>query len=244
MTLLPYQPLQSFSLLSYPNNPSWYQPGQTIDISPAPGFSASSYSITSGSLPLGYVFNSVTGVFTGTATTLTTDPVVLQVTATLADTTTTTCQLSLNVSDIPATAQLSNQASSFSLTDNRQLAEARFLASAEQIFANNQQLGMYWAYLELPEYVSFRFVWFYFTRLHYVVENLNPAQNDYIFSSFFGEFPSFPGYYDNYFDFTQPFPATVKSHPVRRVRISWSPRVGNCFSFPWLPYYPIPFNGV
>jgi hypothetical protein len=249
MALLPYQPLLPFSILTYPANPNFSQIGQTIVISPSPGFSAVSYAITSGasSLPPGFIFNTTTGVFTGTPTALTTVPAVLEVTATFVDSTTSVCQVTLNVIDFPPSATASNRASATGLNDNKQLAETRFLESAEMIVNNSNLLGLFHAYLELPDYVTFRFAWFYFSRLNYTVVDLNPSNNNAEFSSFFGEYPSFPGLvtpgFENYNDFTQ-YPASVKSRPARRIRLSWSQFSGYPCSFPWLPYYPIPFNGV
>jgi hypothetical protein len=198
-------------------------------------------------LPPGFIFNTTTGVFTGTPTALTTVPAVLEVTATFVDSTTSVCQVTLNVIDFPPSATASNRASATGLNDNKQLAETRFLESAEMIVNNSNLLGLFHAYLELPDYVTFRFAWFYFSRLNYTVVDLNPSNNNAEFSSFFGEYPSFPGLvtpgFENYNDFTQ-YPASVKSRPARRIRLSWSQFSGYPCSFPWLPYYPIPFNGV
>lgn len=234
-------PILPFSILTYSFNPIFLQPGQTINLPPTPGFSAVSYALT-GTLPAGLSFSTLTGYFTGTATTLT--PVTtLQVTATLANSTTTSCNVIISVVDIPIPAIQANTNSAVARTNNVLLAEQNFLSSAEAMINNNGALGKLSATFELQDLISFRWVYFYFTRLNYTVQNLTPCNDDFAFVSFFGGLPSFPGpcegpfspWFDNFPDFTRPFPATVRSRPIRRVRISWSQYNGYC-SFPYTPF--------
>lgn len=241
-------PLFPFDILTYRVNPLFVQPGQTFTLLPSPGFSAASYSL-SGSLPAGISFNTVTGGFTGPATAVT-EARTLEVTATFADSSTSACTVVIEITDIPVPAVEANQASATDLVHNKLIAEQNFLACAEQMINQANQLGIFSATFELSNYVSFRWVYFYFTKLNYVVQNLNPCQDDYSFYSFFGALPSFPGpcegpfgpWFDNWPDFTQPFPATVISHPPRKVRISWSPYTGYS-PFPYTPWpgYGYPF---
>lgn len=238
-------PILPFSILTYSFNPIFLQPGQTINLPPSPGFSAASYSL-SGVLPDGLSFNSTTGYITGTATTLT-PATTLTVTATFVNSTTSTCEVIISVVDIPVPAVEANTFSANSRTSNILLQEQNFLACAEQMVNNNGTLGLTHAVFDLPNYVSFKWVYFYFSRLNYTVQNLNPSQNDYSFTGFFGNFPGpidgpFGPWFDAYPDFTQPFPATVVSHATRRVRISWSQYTGYC-AFPYTPWpgYGYPF---
>ncbi len=232
-------PLFSFNLLSYPNNPSFWQIGQQVKIQPAPGFSAVSYALTGPSLPLGISFNTETGVFSGSPTALT-PATILSVTATLANSQTSTCQVTISVVDIPVPAVEANQNSATGLNNLKLIAEQNWIASVSAMVENANTLGQFWITAELPQYVSFNFCYFYLTRLNFVVQNLSPSQNDGEFASMFGQFSSFPGslgdewfgpWGPNYNDFTQPY-ALVRSRPVRKVRISWTPWRG------WLPFEP------
>jgi hypothetical protein len=243
-------PILPFSILTYSFNPIFLQPGQTINLPPSPGFSAASYSI-SGILPAGLSFSESTGYFTGTATTLT-PATTLVVTATLANSTTTSCNVIISVVDTPVPAVQANTNSAIARTNTVLIAEQNFLASAEAMINNQGALGSFSVALDLQDLVSFRWVYFYFTRLNYTVVNLTPSNEDANFYGFFGGLPSFPGpaegpfgpWFDGYpyTDFTQPFPATIISHPVRKVRISWSQYTGYC-SFPYTPWpgYGYPF---
>ena len=232
--------------MTYSFNPVFLQPGQTINLPPSPGFSAVSYSL-SGVLPAGISFNTTTGYFTGTATTLT-PATTLTVTATLANSTTTSCNVIISVVDTPVPAVQANNSSANYRTSNILLQEQNFLACAEQMINNNGMLGRMSCTFDLQDLISFRWVYFYFTRLNYTVENLTPNNDDFAFVSYFGQLPSFPGpaegpfgpWFDGYPypDFGQYFPATVISHPVRKVRISWSQYTGYC-SFPYAPW-PVP----
>lgn len=241
-------PLFAFNILTYRVNPLFVQPGQTFTLLPSPGFSAASYSI-SGTLPAGISFNTLTGAFSGPAISVT-PATTLLVTANLIAGGTSECSVVIEVTDIPVQAVVANQGSSTSLTNNILLQEQNFLACAEQMINNNNKLGIYWAYFDLQDYVSFRWVYFYFTKLNYVVVNQSPSQNDYAYTGYFGNFPqSFPGpldgpfgpWFDSWPDVTQPY-SFVQSHPVRRVKISWSPFVGYC-GFPYTPWpgYGYPF---
>lgn len=236
-------PLQPFSILTYSTNPAFYQIGQIVNLQPSPGFSASSYSL-SGTLPLGLNFFSQTGYITGSPTTLTA-ATTLVVTATLANSSTSQCTLIIEITDQPVPAIEANTASATGLVDNRLIASQNFLASAEQIINNNNQLGIFWATLDLPNYVDFRWVYSYLTPLNYVVQNLNPTQENFSFVSYFGQPTSVPENgscpYGNYYsDLTQPI-TFVRSMPPRRVKISWSPFTG-WSTIPWIipNPYPIP----
>jgi hypothetical protein len=192
-------------------------------------------------------FSTETGYFTGTVTTLT-PATTLQVTANLIAGGTSTCNVIISVVDIPVPALQANTNAAIARTDSVLLAEQNFLLDAQQIINNNSQLGLTSAHFDLGPYLSFRWVYFYFTRLNYTVENLTPSNEDFGFYSFFGGLPSFPGPWEGpygpwfdgypYPDFTQPFPATVRSHPPRKVRISWSPYInGQLCTFPYIPFY-------
>jgi Putative Ig domain len=235
-------PILPFSILTYSFNPVFLQPGQTINLPPSPGFSAVSYSL-SGVLPAGISFNTTTGYFTGTATTLT-PATTLTVTATQANSSTSTCALIISVVDIPVPAVQANMNSATARTDNVLLQEQNFLQCAEQMINNNGVLGRDSATFELQNLVSFRWVYFYFSRLGFTVQNLTATNDDLGFVSYFGALPSWPGpaegpfgpWFDGYpySDFTQ-YPIGVKSHPIRRVRISWS-QYTNYWSFPYTPF--------
>ena len=237
--------LQPFSILTYSFNPVFLQPNQTLNLKPSPGFSAVSYSL-SGVLPAGLSFSDSTGYFSGTATTLT-PATTLTVTATLANSTTTSCEVIISVVDIPVPAAQANMNSASARTNCVLIAEQNFLADAEQIINNNAMLGITSAHFELGPYVSYRWIYFYFSRLNYTVQNLTPGNNDDLgFLSYFGGLPSFPSlwdapfgpWFDAYPDFSQ-FPAAVRSHPIRKVRISWSQLSGYC----QFPYTPFPGSG-
>lgn len=243
-------PILPFSILTYSFNPVFLQPGMSLNLKPSPGFSAVSYALT-GTLPAGLSFSTETGYFSGTATTLT-PATTLNVTATLANSTTTSCNVIISVVDIPVPAVQANTNSAVARTNVVLLQEQNFLSSAEAMINNNGELGIFSATFNLQEFVSFRWVYFYFTRLNYVVENLTPCNDDFGFLSYFGALPSFPGPWEGPFgpwfdgypypDFTQPFPATVRSNPIRKVRITWSQWNGYC-SFPYSPWpgYGYPF---
>jgi hypothetical protein len=222
-------PLFSFNILSYRVNPFFTNPGVSFQLLPVPGFSGTSYSIT-GTLPAGVTFSTVSGVFTGPATSLT-PATTLVVTGNLAGGGSSQCTVIMEITDIPVPAIEANIASAIGLVDSKLIAMQNFIASAESMINNNNLLGRYSATLILPDYVNFKWVYFYFTKLNYTVENLNPSNSDDQFNSFFGGLPSFPGFFDeewggpNYNDFTQ-FPATVRSNPPRRARIAWSPFTG------------------
>ena len=241
-------PLLPFSILTYRVNPYIAYLNQNFTLLPSPGFSAASYSV-SGSLPTGVSFSTVTGGFTGPATAIT-PATTLTVTANLIAGGTSVCTVAMEVVETPAQAVASNQASATSLTNNILLQEQNLLACAEQMINNNNNLGRFSVVLDLQDLISFRWVYFYFTRLNYTVVNLNPSQDDYAYTGFFGNFPqSFPGegpygpWFDNWPDFTQPFPATVISHAPRRVCISWSQYINGYCSFPYTPWpgYGYPF---
>lgn len=225
-----------FSIITYRFNPAFFQIGQTVNLLPSPGFSAVSYAL-SGTLPAGISFNTSTGAFTGTPTTLTAAST-LVVTATLADSTITSCNVIITITDVPVTAVVANNDSAASLTNLKLLAEQRFLSDVEVMINNQNALGNFFAYFELPQYVSFNFAYFYLTKLNFIVQNLSPSQNNFEFVSEFGQFPSFPGEvtpgFENYNDFTQPHPLVI-SKPVRRIRVSWTPYAG------YIPFPPFGF---
>ena len=230
--------LAPFSILSYyGSNPSFWQIGQNLLVSPTPGFSAASYSL-GGTLPAGITFNTTTGVFSGIPTNLT-PATTLTVTATLANSTTTVCTVIMSIVDIPETARLVNQASATSHTALTNRFESLFLTSAEQLINNANSMGKFSVVMELRDYVSFNFVYNYFTNLNFTVVNLYPSNNYQEFSVYYGGygesfpnacFPStnFPGCFD---DFTQPYPVVAARLP-RRVRITWTPYAG---------YQPFPY---
>lgn len=236
--------LQPFSILSYGyQNPLWCAPNVAVNVSPVPGFSAVSYSLT-GSLPAGLNFNTSTGTISGTPTTITATTTLIIV-ATLANSTTSSVNLPITVTDEPPQAIAANTASTIGLVDSKLIAQSNFLASAEQIINNNNKIGIYNATLILGDYISYAWAYNYLTSLNYSVVNLAPSQNDYEFTSFFGQPTSFPSPASNIFntnfeDFTQPVPL-VRSRPVRKIGISWTPFVG-WSSIPWpAPNpYPIP----
>lgn len=234
-------PLQNFSIVSYGyQNPLWIQPNMAVNVSPVPGFSAISYSLT-GSLPAGMSFSTSTGTFSGTPTALT-PTTTLAVTATLANSATSSCNFVITVTDEPPQALAANTASAVGLNDSKLISQRNWIASAEQMINNNNLLGKYTATLDMGNYISFLWVYNYLTSLNYSVVNLTPAQNDYEFTSYFGQPQTFPGSFSpfnqNFEDFTQPYP-TVVSKPVRKVMISWTPFVG-WQSLPWTlpPFYP------
>jgi len=238
-------PLQPFSILSYGfQNPLWCQPNVAVNVSPVPGFSALSYAITSGSLPAGLSFNTTSGTIYGTPTTLT-PTTTLVITATLANSSTTSVNLPITVTDEPPQALAANSASATGLTDSKLIAQTNFISSAEAIVNNNNQLGLYYATLILGDYISYKWAYTYLTSLNYSVVNLAPSQNDYLFTSFFGQPTSFPSpassiYNQNFQDFTQPTNLTP-SRPVRKIGISWTPFTGyQTFPWPVPPFYPTP----
>lgn len=229
--------LQPFSILTYRVNPLVVQPEQNFQLLPTPGFSAASYSI-SGDLPAGITFDTTTGGFSGPATAVT-PATTLMVTANLIPSGTSVCTVIIEVTDIPVEAVVANQASATGLTDNRLIGIQNFLASSEQMINNNNQLGIFWVTLDLPYYVDFKWVYFYFTKLNYTVQNLNPESNQFAFISYFGQPTNVPEvgsspYGDFYSDLTQPI-TFVRSKPVRRVKLAWSPFWG-WSSLPW----PVP----
>lgn len=230
-------PLFPFDILSYRVNPLFVQPGQTFQLLPNPGFSASSYSL-SGTLPAGITFSTVTGGFSGPATAVTA-ATTLTVTGNLIAGGTSVCTVVIEVTDIPVEAVVANQASATDLVNNKLIGAQNFLASAEQMINNNNQLGIFWLTLDIPYYVEFRWIYCYFNKLNYSVQNLNPENDQFSFISYFGQPTAVPEagsspYGNFYSDLTQPI-TFVKSRPPRRVKISWSPFVG-WSSLPW----PIP----
>jgi hypothetical protein len=231
-------PLFSFNILTYSVNPYIAYLNQNFTLSPSPGFSASSYSI-SGVLPAGVSFSTATGALTGPATALT-PATTLTVTANLIAGGTSVCTVAMEVTNIPVEAVAANQASATDLVNNKLIGMQNFLADAEQMINNNNQLGIFWLTLNLPDYVDHRWVYFYFSKLNYVVQNLNPTQNDFEFISYFGQPTAIPEPgscpYGNYYnDLTQPI-TFVRSKPLRRVKISWSPFQG-WYCFPFDPFF-------
>lgn len=210
-----------------------------VQVSVVPGFSAASYSI-SAPLPAGLSFSTSTGMITGSATTLTPTTTYV-ITANLVTGGTSTCNFIITVTNEPPTALASNTASAVAKTNFKLLEQQNWLASVEQIISNNSTLGIYWAFADLTSAISFNWAYTYLTSLSYSVQNLSPSQNDFQFVSAFGQFPSFTGneagFYDNYNDFTQPFPL-VTSKPPRRIRISWTPFNNGYPVFP--PFTPFP----
>ena len=228
-----------FSVISYgSSNPLWVQPNMPVNVGPVPGFSAASYSI-SASLPTGLSFNTTTGVVSGTPTTLT-PATTYVITANLIAGGTTTCNFVVTVTNEPPPALTSNTNSAVKVIDNKLLAQQNWLASVEQMVGNNSQLGIYWANINLTNWISFYWCYNYLTSLNYTVVNLTPSQNDYEFVSYFGQPTAFPGLggypygYDDYSDFGQPYPAVI-SRPQRKIRISWS--VNSCGAYPPFPPY-------
>jgi hypothetical protein len=233
-------PLQNFSILSYGyQNPLWCAPNVAISVNPVPGFSAVSYSLT-GSLPAGLSFNTTTGNISGTPTAVT-PTATLVITATLANSSTSSVTMPITVSNEPPQAIVANTASALGLVDSKLVAQTNWLASAEQTINNNNAIGKYTASLILTDYISFMWVYNYMTSLNYSVTNLTPAQDDYQFISYFGQPQAFSGslspFNQNFEDFTQPT-NLVRSRPVRKVLISWSPFMG-WSSLPWTipPFY-------
>lgn len=226
--------LNPFNILSYSPNPAFYQIGQAVTISPLPGFSGASFTL-SGTLPLGLAFNTTTGVISGTPTTLT-EATTLTITGTNVNSSTSTVTVIISVIDIPAPALEANQASATSLTSLRQTAEQNFITSVEQIINNNNSLGKFTAYFDIPQYVSFKFIMNYFNNLNYIVRNLYPSNNTFQFVSEFAGFPDAPPVFLNngfetFDDFAQPFPL-VRPTIQQRVQISWTPFPGY-FRFPY-----------
>lgn len=227
--------IPTFSILRYQNNPAFFQINQALTISPVPGFSASSYSLSGPALPSGISFSTTTGVFSGTPTALMA-AMTYTVTATLVSLPETSCEVVISIVDIPQTANLVNEASATGLTNLKLIAEQNFLASAEQMINQANQLGQFWINVYLDQYISFLWVYNYFTALNFTVVDLNPSNQSGQFASFFGEFPAFPGpnINNSFFptNFTQPYPLVI-SKPVRKAKIIWTPFQG---------YLPFPFN--
>jgi len=236
-------PILPFSILAYQHNPSFWQTNQALTVSPSPGFSATSYSLNGPSLPSGVVFNTTTGVFSGTPTELT-SALVYTVTATLANSTTTECQVTISIVDTPPVANLVNQASATGLNNLKLIAEQNFLADIQAMINNANALGKFSINADLGPYVSFSWVYFYLTSLNFTVVNLFPSESDFNYMSFFGGLPTFAGFPEGPFgpwfdDFTQ-FPASVRSKPPRRVLISWSQFGTNQLcTFPYIPFYGV-----
>lgn len=218
--------LQSFQILTYQPNPAFFQPNLPVLISPLPGYGGLGFAVTNGSLPSGLILDSRTGIISGSVVSVM-DPVTLTITGTNSFGN-WPCELIINITDQPTQAIPANQASATGLTTQKQFYESNFVASLQYLINQNNTQGKYTAVLEMPNLVSFRFVFEYLSPLGFRVVNLTPSQDDYLFTSFFGQNTSFPGpcYPDNFYnDFTQPYPLIV-SRSARKVAISWSPYQG------------------
>lgn len=224
-TLLP------FSILKYtPNNPLFGQIGQTLSVSPQVGFSAVSYAVTAGSLPAGITLNSTTGVISGTSSILV-PATKITITATLADSSQTSTDVWISIINIPDTAKNSNQNTTNSKSANQLLLEQNFLADVALVIQNNQKLGLYHGYFNVPQNASMRDLRNYLVSLSYNFTVLYPSQNDYLFVSQFGGLPDSP----QFPDFTQPYPVTGNcGQDHRKILLTWSE---NSCPFWLYPYY-------
>lgn len=224
-------PIAPFSIISYQSNPAFFQIGQQVQLTPSPGFSANSYAI-SGTLPLGLSFSTSTGYITGTPTTLT-PASTLMVTATLANATTTSCYVIVTITDIPATAPIANQNSAADLVNLRLLAEQNFITAANAMILNNNQLGIFEAFFDIPLYASPKTLYNYFTNLGYTFWPVNHESNPYAVYYPTGDF------YDIYYPYTSGYPYYTGLGPaypfipqnLPRVRISWQATQARCYPY-------------
>jgi hypothetical protein len=231
MVLLP------FSLLRYsPNNPLFAQVDQVVSVSPQVGFSAVSYVLSAGTLPVGLALNATTGVISGTPTTLTTTPVTVTITATLADSNTTSTNVIFSIVDVPVDAATANTNSTNDRTNLKLIAETNFVNETGNLIQNAIQLGQYHIFANVPLYASMLDLMTYFQGLNYSWSLLYPTQNPFVFTSQFGQLPDFA----QFPDFTQPYPIVTSPSPEsRKVMISWSNNLG-AFPFWLYPYTNYP----
>lgn len=231
-----------FSILSYGyQNPLWCAPNVAVNVSPVPGFSAVSYALT-GSLPTGLSFSTSTGTISGIPTTVT-PTTTLTITATLTDSSTSSVTMPITVSSEPPQAIVANTASAVGLVNSKLIAQTNFLSSTELVINNNNSIGLYSASLILGPYITYQWAYAYLTSLNYSVVNLAQNQNDYEFTSFFGQPTGFPSpasniYNQNFEDFVQPT-NLAPSRPVRKIGIAWRPFTG----YQTLPWQVPPFYG-
>jgi len=236
----PTSPLSSTQILAFYPNPIFGRPGVPLTIKVSPIFGGNSFTVTAGALPSGLTLNPTTGEISGTVTSVTPNTLVtIQGTN---GTGTWPCVLSITITDVPDSASTANQNSATGLTSLVQRAEMNFLSASEYLINQANAQGRFNIYMTLPEYVSFNFVYAYFSKLNFIVKDLSPSQNSFGFQSEFAGYPDFPSPYpynldanypgcSNFSDFTQ-FPAMVRPKIARRVLISFAPYSGY-YSFPY-----------
>lgn len=224
-----------FSTLTYSLNPVFFFLDQQVTLLTSPGTSATNFIITSGSLPSGLSISNVSGTISGVTASLTTVPSIIVISATASDSTTITCQLTINVIDQPLPATQENTATATSLNNIRQLADQAFLSAANQMITNNQALGKFSVTLDLPPHASYSALTQYLQSLGYQTTPLNPSSLPWNTNvGFFNpaEFNFFP-------DFTPPFPLNRPNLPIR-VIVSWGNQPLPMPPYLWANFYPFP----
>ena len=230
-----------FSSLKYNQNPSFWQPGQTVTITPFPGTSGISFAITSGTLPSGLSINSTTGVISGTAGSVI-PPTSVIVGATQTDASIQYCTVIIAIEDIPALAPTANQASATGLTDLQAVAAQNFIAAANQIISNNNELGLFQAWFDVLPHLPIASLQAYFQSLGYTFWITQNSYNGYpvstdpysaaVWSNFYGGYPYSLLNYNTpeayWYGAPQNFP------PAPRILITWK----STPVYPQWPYFP------
>ena len=232
-----------FTVLTYSPASSFFQIGQSVSFGPNPQTTSNTYAITSGTLPAGLSLNPSTGMITGTPTTLTPTSTIL-ITSTLPDTTTRQCSIEISIIDIPQIAPASNQASATDLTSLMHRAESKFISEVNQMILNNNQLGVFQVFAELPLYASVKTLMDYYQNLGYVFTFVNWRNiNSFAFAMPTGDFSPASSYWPwtgyfpyNDFYFSPRSGYAVEPENLPRVMISW-------FATPVCPVFP-PFGPV
>lgn len=224
MSLLP------FSILRLTPNPAFYQPLQPVSIGPVVGFSAVNYVVTAGTLPAGLTLNATTGQVTGTSSSLV-PATMVTITATLANSTTTSTNLWISFIDEPNTAFNTNQNTGNSRSANALLLDQNFIADVASQIISQSELGLYYTFANLHPGANAKTLMNFFTSLNYTFSFVYPSQNGLNFISAFGQRPD----YGPYSDFAQPSPiiSAVPQYAFK-VLIQWSQN--SC------PFWLFPYN--
>jgi len=238
-------PIYPFSVLRYSSNPSIWQPGQTVTITPFPGTSGTPYAVTGGTLPSGLVLDPTTGVISGTAGgVIPPTSVVIGVTQT--DSSVHYCTVIIAIEDIPIVAPLANQASATGLTDLQAIAAKNFIDGANQIISNNNELGLFQAWFDVLPHLPIASLGNYFTSLGFTFSITQKSYNGYPvsyepftlpgFGAFYGGYPYNLINYGNVLDYSGPWGSPQQFPAPPRILITWR----STPVYPQWPYYPWP----
>ena len=223
-----------FTVVKYYNNPSIWQPNQQVTTQPVPGTSAVSYSITTGTLPLGLSINATTGVISGSVAVDTPQTTVV-VGGLQADASTHYCTVIITIESIPVTAPAANQASATGLTDLQATAAQNFINAVNQLVSNNNQLGMFYAWFDVLPHLPIMSLRAYLTSLGYTftVRAGNGSEYPNSLESF--NITPFGSFYP-VLDYSPPFGTPQNFPPPPRILITWR----STPVYPQYPYYPWP----